>query len=148
MYHLSVYRTLFTNYLICSSFVSIGVLDLLMGIEQVNDLFGGPRLPTGSAGANPGLLMLTSREISLKLSSLPGFLSVPHSPILSYPKVYSEISLRDLEEEGFRLISEPLADGGFLQVVLALASNLSHEFIEDPWIPLLLSWLKRDFALL
>lgn len=54
VYCLSVYRTLFTNDLICSLnspiFVNIGVLDLLlMGIEQVNGFFGGPRLQTGSA---------------------------------------------------------------------------------------------------
>lgn len=55
--HLSVYRTLFTNYLICSFhnpiFVNLGVLDLQMGLEQVSDLPEGPRLQTGSTGARP-----------------------------------------------------------------------------------------------
>lgn len=55
--HLSVYRTLFTNYLICSFhnpiFVNLGVLDLQMGLEQVSDLPEGPRLQTGSPGARP-----------------------------------------------------------------------------------------------
>ena len=111
VYCLSVYRTLFTNDLICSLnspiFVNIGVLDLLlMGIEQVNGFSGGPRLQTGSA--SPGLLMLMCRAASLTRSSLPGFLSIPQSIILSDPKVYSQISQRDLEEEVFWLMSEPL----------------------------------------
>lgn len=100
MYYLSVYRTHFTNYLICSFnspiFVSTEVLDLLVGVERVN---GGPRLQTGRTGANPGLLILTCRAISLKLFSFPDSLTLPHSLILSYPKVCSEVSLRDLEEK-------------------------------------------------
>lgn len=105
-----MYRTLSTNYLICSlknpTFVDIGVLDLLMGIERGNELFGGPRVQTGNAGANPVLLMHMSRIISHKLSTLPRSLFLSYALIASYPKVYSEVSLRDLEEEDSQLLGE------------------------------------------
>lgn len=137
VYCLSVYRTLFTNDLICSLnspiFVNIGVLDLLLtGIEQVSGFFGGPRLQMGSA--SPGLLMPMCRAVSLTPSSLPGFLSIPHSIILSDPKVSSQISRRF---RGGSLLAGQWAlrgDGGFLQVVLALA-----EFCWTPFVP----WVQR-----
>lgn len=141
---------LLTNYITWSSnstiFVSIGILDLLMGVERVNYFFGGPRLQTGRTGANSGFLMLTSRAISLKLSSLPCSLFLPHSTIPCFPKVYLEVSLRDLEGKRSWLISESLVDGFFLQVVLALATLHPRNSV-DFWIPPL-SWLKRNFGLL
>lgn len=141
---------LLTNYITCSSnspiFVSIGVLDLLMGVERVSYFFAGPRLQTGRTGANAGLLMLTSRAISFKLSSFPRSLFLPHSTIPYFSKVYLEVSLRDLEAKRSWLISESLVDGCFLQVVLALATLHPRNSV-DFWIPPL-SWLNRDFGLL
>ena len=57
--------------------------------------------------------------------------------------MYSEVSLRDLEEKGSQSISESVVAGCFLQAInwLALYPKSSAE---DPWISLLLSWLKKN----
>lgn len=62
--------------------------------------------------------MLTSMTVSFKLSFLPASSFIPHTLALCYPKVYSKVSLRDLEEAISLLISESLVDGYFQQVVL------------------------------
>lgn len=104
-----------TKYLPCSSrsslFVSTGVLDFLLAVGRVNDLFGGPRLQTDRAGANWSLSMLMSGAISLKLSSFSGSLLSPPSPVPSYPKMYSGASLKGLERKSSQLISESLVNG-------------------------------------
>lgn len=117
-----------------------------MGIERGNELFGGPRVQTGNAGANPVLLIHMSRIISHKLSTLPRSLFLSYALIASYPKVYSEVSLRDLEEEDSQLLGESWDNGCFWQIMRWLALYLVSS-VEDPWKSLL-SWLKRDFSVL
>ena len=131
VYCLSVYRTLFTNDLICSLnspiFVNIGVLEVLLGIEQVNGFFGGPRLQTGSA--NRSLSCLRAGQFPSGIPSLAGSLSIPCSIVLSDPNVYSQTSWGASEEQGFRLISE---SSGLVVVFCRLFLRCLSS-IEDPF---------------
>lgn len=149
---LSVYRTLFTDYLICSLnnpiFVDIGALDELMGKERGNDFFGGPRLQKGIAGADPGPWMLSFGAISLKLSSLSASSSILHCDIPSCFRAYSEVSLRDLEERGSQLPRESFVEGCFLRLCLHGLALYPMSSVEDLWVTFLLSRIKRDFSLL
>lgn len=145
----------FTNYLICSLnnaiFVDIGALDLLMGIEGEISYLGFAGLQTGRAGANPALLMLMSRIISLKRSRI--FVYPTYSHCLLCKSVFTSFSVR-LEEKDSQLkkaltqlIGGSCVDCCFRQVMHWLALYLMSS-VEDPWISLLLSWLKRDFGVL
>ena len=64
-------------------------------------------------GGNSVLLMLLSRIISLSLFTLPGALFILHALLASYPKVDSEVSLRDVEEKGSQSIRGTFTDGCF-----------------------------------
>lgn len=129
MYYLSVYRTHFTNYLTCSFnspiLVSTEVLGLLMGVERVNDLFGGPRLQTGRAGTNPGLLILNIQSNFSKAFFLSRLF---HPPTFSHSFLSKSVFRGSSERfRGKRswVIRESLVDFCFLQAVLALVTQTS-----------------------